>query len=176
MNKKRNIKKVTLPENSILSKTNFDYVDCYSGKIEHSIENINSEEVGKAFFLSSPKWIENLLSLRNKVASILGLKIGKDALGKQDLDSFNMEIGEQIGLFKLLQKNKSELIFGEDDKHLNFKISLLLDDLKQSLTITTAVNFNNWFGKLYFTIIKPFHKIIVTTMLKATIKELKKIN
>ncbi|MCF6278800.1 MAG: DUF2867 domain-containing protein [Flavobacteriaceae bacterium] len=167
------IKKIGFPENSVLLKTEFDYVDCYIGNIESNAENLTSEEVGKAFFLSSPKWIENLLSLRNKMVSTFGLKTGEDVLNKQDFDSFNMEIGEQVGLFKLLQKNKSELIFGENDKHLNFKVSLLLNDSKQNLTITTAVNFNNWFGKLYFIIIKPFHKIVVPAMLKATIKELK---
>jgi len=171
-----NIKKTVFPINSVLSKTDFDYADCYIGTIESNAKNITSEEVGSAFFMSSPKWIENLLSIRNKIVSTFGLKTGEVGLNKQDLDNFNVKIGERIGLFKLIQKNKSELIFEENDTHLNFKVSLLLDDLRQNLTITTTVNFNNWFGKFYFSIVKPFHKIIVPVMLKATIKELKKTN
>ncbi|NJM80195.1 MAG: DUF2867 domain-containing protein, partial [Flavobacterium sp.] len=40
---------------------------------------------------------------------------------------------------------------GEDDKHLNFRISLFLkqletDAIKKQITITTVVIYNNWFG------------------------------
>ncbi|MBN4084886.1 DUF2867 domain-containing protein [Flavobacteriaceae bacterium AH-315-B10] len=172
-----NIKKVTLPENSMLSKTNFDYVDCYMGELNQNIEKINSVDIGKAFFTSSPKWIEKLLNLRNRIVSKFGLKTSDAIDYKNDnLKNFKAEIGEQVGLFKVFQKTESELVLGEDDKHLNFKVSLLLNKLNQNLTIITAVSFNNWFGKLYFTIIKPFHKIIVPIMLKGTIKQLEMIN
>ncbi len=169
------IKKVTLPKNSILSKVNFDYIDCYTGDLENYTESINSVDLGKAFFVSSPKWIDKLLNVRNKIVSKFGLKTSEDLEYKKErLTNFNAEIGEQVGLFKVFQKTENELILGEDDKHLNFKVSLLLNKLNQNLTIITTVNFNNWFGKIYFSIIKPFHKIIVKTMLKGTIKVLNK--
>ena len=46
------------------------------------------------------------------------------------------------------------------------------DNTKKDLTISTTVEFNNWFGRLYFLPVRPFHKIIVPTMLKGIIKEL----
>ena len=71
------------------------------------------------------------------------------------------------------------MILGEDDKHLNFRISLLTENLnteqiKKEVTISTTVEFNNWFGKIYFLPVRPFHKLIVPRMLKAIIKELEK--
>ena len=165
------IKKTIFPQNSMLSKTNSDYFDCYIGSIEGNVKNITSDEVGRAFFMSSPKWIEKLMSLRNKTVSVFGLKTSeKSDYNKENLNIFIAEIGQRVGLFKIIEKTENELILGEDDKHLNFKVSLLLDDLKENLTIITVVNFNNWFGKLYFFIIKPFHKMIVPIMLKGTIK------
>jgi hypothetical protein len=78
-------------------------------------------------------------------------------------------------------KTNEEVILGEDDKHLNFRISLFLQQKqnitnKKDLTISTKVEFNNWFGRLYFFSVRPFHKLIVPTMLKGIIKELEKRN
>lgn len=55
------------------------------------------------------------------------------------------------------------------DKYLNFHISMWCGEFKenkQELRITTAVNYNNTLGKLYFSIIKPFHRIIILSILK----------
>jgi len=44
----------------------------------------------------------------------------------------------------------------------------------KNLIISTTVKYNNWFGKIYFLPVKPFHKRIVPTMLKGIIKEIEK--
>ena len=44
----------------------------------------------------------------------------------------------------------------------------------KNLTISTTVEYNNWFGKLYFFPVRPFHKLIVPAMLKGIIKKLEK--
>ena len=85
---------------------------------------------------------------------------------------------EQIGLFKIFESSSNEIVMGEDDKHLNFRVSLLLDSSSshqelKNITITTTVQFNNTFGKLYFLPVKPFHHQIVPSILKGIIKELK---
>ena len=71
--------------------------------------------------------------------------------------------------------NKNEVILGEDDKHLNFRISLLIEaenEENRKFSITTTVKFNNNFGKIYFYAIKPFHRLIVPVMLKGIIQQL----
>jgi len=164
------IKKVVLPGHSILYKTTYDYTDSYSGSLK-DIKTITPETLGQAFFSSSPKWVGSLFQLRNKIVSLFGLKTGGSV---QEIDHNSFDIGNHIGLFKVIDKNNNELVLGEDDKHLDFRVSLLLDSKTQNkkLIITTTVAFNNWFGKLYFFPVKPFHKFIVKSMLKKTIKEL----
>ncbi len=81
----------------------------------------------------------------------------------------------------MFARTENEVILGEDDKHLNFRVSLFLEQQqnnpqKKDLTISTTVEFNNWFGRLYFIPVRPFHKLIVPTMLKGIIKELEKRN
>ncbi len=172
------IEKVNLPKNSILAKTDYDYVDSYKSDVKDNQNNIDSLTVGKAFFSSSPKWIESLFNLRDRLVSIFELKTSGAIKNKEELlNNFKGTVGERLGLFKVFSKTDTELILGEDDKHLNFRVSLILDKIepsKKSLIISTTVKYNNWFGKLYFLPVKPFHKLIVPTMLKGTIKEIEK--
>jgi len=167
------IKKVVLPETSMLINNPNDYRDSYCGQIDLQDKTITIDQVGNAFFVSSPKWIGLLLSFRNKIVSLFGLKTGHSISKEKKLI---IEKGEQIGLFKIFDKTENEIILGEDDKHLDFRVSLFLDSHtqhKKKLIISTIVVFNNWFGKVYFLPVKPFHKVIVRNMLKNTIQELK---
>ena len=88
---------------------------------------------------------------------------------------------EKLGLFRVFHRTDNEVILGEDDKHLNFRISLYKEDTPDSegskhLTLSTTVVFNNWFGKLYFLPVKPFHKLIVPKMLKGIIRQIETEN
>ncbi|AZA98950.1 DUF2867 domain-containing protein [Chryseobacterium joostei] len=174
-----NIKKIELPEKSVLSKEkeNFDYIDSFEGKLTDTRRSIDITEVGKAFFTSGPKWGKKMFAFRNKVVSLFGLKTGTEATPAKASDDFTCEIGERIGLFKIFGKTNNEIILGEDDKHLDFRVSLLFDKDKGQkdvdfLTISTTVKYHNWLGILYFLPVRPFHKLIVSVMLKNMIGQL----
>ncbi|MEB2777714.1 DUF2867 domain-containing protein [Algoriphagus sp. D3-2-R+10] len=176
------IVKVTLPGNSVLnsSRKEYDFVDSFQGELNDYDDKFNSVDIGKAFFASGPKWVRELFALRNKLVSIVGLKTSGDSSNREkQLKNFECEPGEQLGLFKVFAKNENEVILGEDDRHLNFRVSLFLErktneKAKKNLTISTTVEFNNWFGRLYFLPVRPFHKLIVPTMLRGIINELEK--
>ncbi len=172
--------KSALPVKSILKtdENQFDYVDSFQGNFVDKNGNIGSTEIGKYFFESGPKWVDKLLTLRNILVRPFGLKTSRNVADKQKvLDNFKGEKGEQIGLFKVFDKTDDEIILGEDDKHLNFRVSLFIDKQNESrnekkLILSTTVKFNNWFGRLYFLPVRPFHKLIVPLMLKGIIKKI----
>jgi len=174
------VKKYRIPDNSILKMDDksFDYVDCYQSSFMDEANKIDITKIGKLFFTSGPKWVNGLFTVRNKVVRLLGLKIPGNTTDRQkQLDNFKCDKGEQLGLFKVFDKTDNEVILGEDDKHLDFRVSLLLEKLadkteQKNLTITTTVKFNNSFGRLYFLPVRLFHKLIVPTMLKGIIKQL----
>lgn len=177
-----NIKKIELPENSVLSreKENFDYIDSFEGKLADTGHSIDITEVGKAFFTSSPKWGKKMFAFRNKIVSLFGLKTGTETDAAKAADRFTCEVGEHVGLFKIFGKTNNEIILGEDDKHLDFRISLLFDENKDQkdagfLTISTTVKYHNWLGVLYFLPVRPFHKLIVPAMLKNMIGQLENV-
>jgi hypothetical protein len=176
--------KTILPKHSILNANHkkYDYVDSFRGILNDEKDQFSTVDIGKAFFSSGPKWVGILFAFRNRIVSIFGLKTSGNKEEMQNrLDNFKYEPGEQLGLFKVFDKRENEVVLGEDDKHLNFRVSLFVErlhgnELQKALTITTTVEFNNWFGRLYFLPVRPFHKLIVPTMLKGIIRELEKRN
>lgn len=173
-----NIQKTNLPLNSILKADDaFKFIDGCTSNFIDSNNTIDIQKVGQLFFSAGPKWIDTLFALRNNLVKWFGLKTtGKLTNRQQQLENFKGEPGERIGLFKVFHKTENELILGEDDKHLDFRVSLFLDKNietnQKQLTISTLVKFNNIFGKLYFIPVKPLHKQIVPTMFKGIIKQI----
>ncbi len=172
------IRKTILPKNSILKDTNFEYLDSFQGEYLDVNDETSSKDIGKAFFTSAPKWTAQLFELRNRIASVFGLKTPEKTNNRKELlDNFNCELGEKLGLFTVYHRNENEVILGEDDKHLDFRISLYKESKTNDigskiLTLSTTVKFNNRFGKLYFLPVKPFHKLIVPRMLKGIINQI----
>ena len=141
---------------------NYDYVDCFEEKINNP--SVDISKVMLAFFESSPKWVELLFKIRNKIVSHFGLK--NEVL---DIDKIILpfKIGDKVGFFKVFEVYDNEVVVGEDDAHLDFRVSILLNKYKDNLlSVKTMVNFNNTFGKLYFFLIRPFHIIIVRTIIR----------
>lgn len=170
--------RVKLPPTSILSGRDYHYADSYQGSFQDPENRISSQDIGKAFFMAAPAWTARLFDLRNKIVSVFGLKTPNKEENQQALfDSFRCEPNERLGLFKVYSRSENEVVLGEDDSHLNFRVSLLKQDTAQQegvkhLTVSTTVEFNNWVGRLYFLPVKPFHKLIVPTMLKGIIRQL----
>ncbi|WP_066219396.1 DUF2867 domain-containing protein [Formosa haliotis] len=176
--------RTNLPSSSLLNVYNKEYkhIDSFQGVIHDKENKFTATDMGMAFFSSGPKWVEYLFALRNKIVSIFGLKTSDPIKNRtEQLENFNCDVGAQLGLFKVLAKTENEIILGEDDKHLNFRVSLFLhlqveDTTTKAFIISTLVAFNNRLGKLYFLIVNPFHKLIIPIMLKGIIKELEKQN
>ena len=171
---------INLPDNSLL-KSNYKkhhYIDCFQGSFIDKENAFTPAEVSHAFFLSLPNWAQILLSLRNKIVSAFGLKVAGDANKIEERSNLNYKKGDQLGSLKVFDVNSNELVFGMDDKHLDFRGSLLLEQTKvnnqKKVTICTVVLYNNWFGRFYFFLIKPMHKVIMKVMLKGAIKKLER--
>jgi hypothetical protein len=164
--------KTKLPEKSILNGVPHDYLDSYDDALNAS--KISIEQVGKAFFASSPAWVDWLFDIRNRVVSMLGLKTSGAESKEAVIQNIKCEVGESIGLFKIFAKTENEIVMGEDDKHLDFRVSLFLDRQNNLLVVSTIVKIHNWLGRLYFLPVKPFHKIIVPVMTKGITNEINK--
>ena len=105
--------------------------------------------------------------LRDRIVSVFGLRTS-DAKLSTEISSASIETGGTIGMFKVLARSDDEIMFGGDDKHLDFRASLLVqrDAARLSAVLSTVVHYNNWFGRLYFFFVRPFHRLIVASLLR----------
>jgi hypothetical protein len=174
------VTKTVIPVDSILNSTSekFDYSDSFKSELNDPKNTLTSVDFGRAFFSSSPKWVSQLFILRNKIVGVFGLKTPENQGDRQSqLNNFTFEKGQQLGHFSIFEVTNNEVIIGQDDKHLDFRVSLFIsyqadDSTQKLLTISTTVAFKNWFGKLYFLPVMPLHRITVPTMLKVIVKNL----
>ena len=131
-----------------------DYEDTFSRELNGAKE-LTPDDFLNLTFSKYPKWINWLLSLRAKLVKPLGLKT-------------------EGRLSNLVQDSTpNEIIIGDVDKHLTFYCSLWSgpkEGDKQVLRITTVVKYNNSIGRLYFFLIRPFHRIIIYLLLKRSVK------
>ena len=99
----------------------------------------------------SPAWVAALLAVRNRLAKRLGLDT---AGGSSDTSPFTL----------LRRIDGDTLVVGADDKHLDFRgvLRVVGDDLQ----CATVVREHNATGRAYFTVVKPFHRRIVPTLLR----------
>lgn len=171
------VTKTKLPQKSLLfpGHEGYDYIDSFGGIIEDKDNNIGIDEIAEAFVKPLPRWADVLMAMRNRIVALVGLKRSKKSYGKIRSEQFVP--GKKVGFFNVYNRTTNELILGEDDKHLNFRVSLFLDhpedDLSRKIVaVTTVVTFNNWMGSVYFFFVKPFHKLIVPAMLRNSFKEL----
>ena len=155
--------KTRLTDNHKELLTKIDFVDTFS--TTNHINNI--EEITNLVFNRTPRWVNSLFGLRNKIAGLVGLKteIPKDY-------NENYKVGGYVKFFKIFSISNTEVILGADDSHLNFR-ALIHTSKSESynIKVTTLVEYNNLKGKIYMSIIKPFHRQIVKRMVKNACKE-----
>jgi hypothetical protein len=122
------------------------------------VEKISAE----IFKLKQPNWVKWLMNIRASIVWIFGLKTGRDMPRAQSAN------------FSIIEQRENEIVSGENDKHLNFRVSVLIDRENAFIYLATIVHFHNFWGKAYFLPVKPFHKLIVKSILKRQIETLNK--
>jgi hypothetical protein len=141
--------------NSFISK--IDFADSYR------IDSLKDEEIKTVYLKllsNNSTLIKSLMSFRNKIMSLFCFKTEI----KHSNNIKDIQVGNKVGFFTIYYIDEYEIIAGEKDKHLDFYVSFYKKDT--NLTISTLVQYNNFFGKFYMNLIKPFHKFVVKNMLK----------
>lgn len=162
-----------IPENSEVFRfiENATFCDCYSTGTESELSPL---AVYWSIFGHTPSWIQSLMAARNKIAALVGLRHHTAAEMKAARDSVhhaNLEVGQRAGLFSVLYISDNELVLGDDDKHLNFRISVLTEAGKNSKAyVTTVVSEHNFLGRIYMVIVKPIHRVIAPYMIRKAIR------
>jgi hypothetical protein len=120
--------------------------------------------LARFIFSHQPSWIGMLMRVRDMIVACFGLKTGKHlATLASDAKA------ERIGIFKVYSRNETEIVVGEEDRHLDFRVSVLCSresGAEIQLTVSTVVHCHNLLGRAYLFIIAPFHRMVVKASLR----------
>lgn len=119
------------------------------------------EQLSRFIFSQQPRWVDGLMAIRDAVVSLFGLKTA---------NQLTTAAGQRVGIFKIYSSLAQEVVLGEDDRHLDFRLSLLCapsgTNGEHRLVLSTVVHCHNLFGRSYVFLITPFHRLIVRTSLR----------
>lgn len=155
------VERANIAEQSLIygHSLNADYSECYQMMTNEKTVTL---ETCLASFLLKPKWVDFLYKLRNTLVKPFGLDASTDKV-----TDFNSQKGGKLSFFDVLERNDTEILLNANDKHLEAWFSIQTESNRNQsvVKITTVVAFHNLMGKIYFSIIKPFHYLIVKDML-----------
>lgn len=165
-----NITQTQLPDKSqIKTYLPANYEDTFCCKLDSATPlNATTDDLMVSFWTQSPKSVQTLFEIRNKLVKLVGLK-GETKDNK--LVENCIRNGVDYEMFSLAYKDHKETILKLSDKHLSTYISILKEQNKTNtlIYVSTIVHLHNTLGYLYFYPIIPFHKIVVKNMMKYTI-------
>ena len=174
-----NVKKISLPKDSLATSyfEKYHYADAYQASFTNP-NKVTATHVVKSFFTATPAWVLWLMRIRNSIVKLFGLKTTSIKDIKEIINNFQGKVGESFaGSFKVLAVKEGEILTGETDKHLDFCLSFIIQERGHNyqISLVTVVHFNGCLGRFYFLPVKPMHKLIVRSLLKRMVKELKSI-
>jgi len=149
-----------LPGGSRLSprQTEAYYRESYEAPLRRP--DLKMHEIYVAILGHLPWWARALIVVRNHVVSFFGLHAEPAAnVWKPEMkDSYTP--GDKILRFNLYSLDDNEIVAGRDDKHLDFRVSVmqLTEDGARKVIVSTLIFTHNLFGRIYLLFVLPFHK------------------
>ena len=115
------VRQVALPSQSAAA-TAFDSVslaDAFSIRLPAGASK-DPDVLARFIFSVQPSWIAALTNVRDAIVAGLGLKTAKH-LATLSSDP----AARRIGIFRVFSTSDTEVVLGENDKHLDFRVSIL---------------------------------------------------
>lgn len=105
-----------------------------------------------ALFRSPPAWVVALLGVRELLVGFAGIRrAGPSA-------------------FDTVARTADEVLLGTDDRHLDFRASVLREDRR--IVLSTVVRVHNRRGRFYWGLVRHVHPVVVKAMLARAARRL----
>jgi hypothetical protein len=166
----RSIQRVVLPTGSLVAALPFrDYADAFRVDLDEA-RFPNVDTFARAFLTGAPAWVNALMRVRDAAAGVVGLKKSTDAPPQAPLDGA-LHPGTFVQFFRIVDRDDREIIAGEDDRHLDFRVSFfhVAGTNRCHAIVSTVVRFHGALGRAYFLPVAPMHRIIVPAMIRRAI-------
>ena len=163
------VDRLPLPPRSLAASAfqHADYADAFRVRLAPAAD-LTVERIAWTFLNSVPRWVKALIWIRDRAATVVGLKTagGRGISAADRPPSF--EPGTVVGPWHVYARSETEILLGEDDRHLDFRLSIERQgpDDRPAAVASTVVRFHGWFGRLYFLPVGPLHRLIMPALLR----------
>jgi hypothetical protein len=160
---------VPVPSDSVLAPlyVGADLLDAFAIHLPAAASD-NLEMLARVAFERQAEWIRALTWARDAVMATVGVKSSR-AIGAAAA-ARGLQV---IGYLPLLSKSAGELVMGGDDRHLDFRVAVLLRTGAaggRELVVVTVVHCHNRLGRTYLAVIAPFHRTILRANLERAVR------
>ena len=107
-----------------------------------------------------------MLARRDRVAWPIDRGAERQASRSWD-ESLPVVVDERIGMFRVYRVDQDEVVIGEEDRLMRYRILLRLDGESQRFTCATVVEYRSGsLGRLYFVAGLPVHRWLVRSTMR----------
>jgi len=121
-----------------------------------------------------PWWVVMLYRIRTVLVKILGLveHQAPDVLPQLQTEEVSFVAGDTVTFFTVRFAKEEQYWVGEtpEDKHLRAYFGVVVEPLAENrrrFHVVTIVQYKHWTGPVYFNLIRPFHHLVVSQMMRA---------
>ena len=160
---------VEVPAGSLLKAKygEASYQDCFNSRLEASDRR---GPVGLFFGMlhPAPRWVSTLMAIRNFLVKFVGLETTRKGNSGIQKPEAEYRVGDKIDFFKIISLSENEVVVTAHDKHLDSFFSLYIDKNEggREVFMTSVVETKGRLGNIYMFFVAPFHRLIVSQMLK----------
>ena len=126
-------------------------------------------EIYLAILAHLPWWMRAAITVRNWIVAPLGLHAEPAARVWRTETRDAYAPGDRIVRFNVYSADPTELVAGRDDRHLNFRVSVMRvgEPGAENVVVSTLIFRVNSFGKAYLLPVLPLHRIGIRCLLSA---------
>lgn len=156
----RSVRRVEPPPGSAISGWYAGADLLYSYAVDAAADGATMRAIADRALGTPPRWFRALVAVRDGAVAPFGVQTTAE-LRRARPDR------ARIDFFPVLAESTDEIVLGEDDRHLDFRLSILrqVGPHGSMLIVTTAVRTRNRFGRLYLRAIYPFHVLVARASL-----------
>lgn len=149
-----------------------DFIESFHSQVE-TFGAIDATFAFKQLFESPPGFVFVIMKIRDFIFRVFGLKNTKFA---SPVDFVDVPVSRQEPITSdmvLGFQSPEEVVWGIRDRHLDFGISVFVQcheneagNFDSHIFLSTAVKYKNTFGRVYFTLIRGIHTVVVKAMMR----------
>ncbi len=122
-----------------------------------------------------PAWVTALYSVRWLFVRLLGMRQeGVPTSPALSADTVPMQAGAPAGFFTVVAAKEDQYwLVKAEDTHLTAFLGVVVNpgrDGRNHFDVLTLVHYHRWTGPVYFNVIRPFHHLVVGSMMNAGVR------